>query len=107
MKPKRFNTIVRLVLAVIFYFIVMYSFLGILLLAGGVDKVRTDYAFLASMNILIGLILTGSTLLYFKIVDRGNPFKLGFTFHKKDFAFSTIVCIVSLLTIAIFIWINS
>lgn len=107
MNLKRFNTVVRLVLVVIFYFIVMYCFLGILLLAGGVDKVRTDYAFLAAMNILIGIILTASTLFFYKIVDRGNPFKLGFTFRKKDFGFSLIVCMISLLIIVGFIWIKS
>ena len=107
MKLKRFNTVVRLVLVVIFYFIVMYCFLGTLLLAGGVEKVQTDYAFLAVMNILIGLILPASTLFFYKIVDRGNPFELGFTFRKKDFAFSIIVCLIALLTLAGLLWIKS
>ena len=85
----------------------MYCSLGILLLVGGVEKTRTDYAFPASMNILIGLLLTAGTLLFYKLGDQGNPFKLGFTFRFKDFIFSFFICLISVLIVMIFLAVKS
>jgi hypothetical protein len=48
------------------YFAAMFSFLAIVLACGAVDRLRTDYALLSMMNILVGLVLCSVTRLAYR-----------------------------------------
>lgn len=101
---KRFNPAVRILLAIVFYFVVMFSFLGILALLGQVDRVRTDYGFLASMNILVGITLCASTFVVYRVLDGGKPLQLGFGIKQRDFGFLLAALPSSLVGAAAFTW---
>lgn len=104
MKQPRFNPAVRISLAILIYFAAMFSFLAIVLACGAVDRLRTDYALLSMMNILVGLVLCSATMLAYRWLDRGNPFKLGFGIRKKDFGFILAAVVLSVLGACGFTW---
>ena len=104
MNQKKFNPAVRIMLSIIINFTVMFTILGICLAAGIVDRLRTDYSLLATMNMVVGIVLGGTTLLVYRFLDKGNPFKLGFGIRRKDIGFATVVLVVSAIIAWGFIW---
>ncbi|MED4600269.1 hypothetical protein P9314_06080, partial [Paenibacillus validus] len=84
----RFNPFARISMAIVAYFVSMFAFLGVLAVMDQLERVRTEYAFLASMNVLVGLWLTAAVFAAYKLLDRGRPFRLGFAVRRKDLAFA-------------------
>lgn len=95
---KKFNPTIRIILTIVIYFCVMFTVLGICLAAGIVDRLRTDYGLLAIMNIVAGVVIGGTVLLVYRLLDKRNPLKLGFQIRKKDIGFAfAIIVIFSLI----------
>lgn len=97
MNQKKFNPAIRITLAIVIYFTVMFVVLGICLAAGIVDRLRTDYALLAVMNIVAGVVIGGAVMLVYRLLDRGNPLQFGFQIRKKDIGFAVVIIVISAL----------
>ncbi|MNU82334.1 CAAX amino terminal protease self- immunity [compost metagenome] len=101
--PRRLNSPLRLLAAVAFNFAVMYTFLGTLVWLGVIDRVRTDYSFLAWMNILVGVLLSGGTFLVYRFLDRGSPLAFGFRMNRRDGVFAGVTLLLSVIFAIAFI----
>jgi len=101
---KRFNPPVRITLTIIIYFISMFSCLGIFAAFHTVNRLKTDYGFLAFGNIIVGIVLSGAVFLAYRFFDKGKPLQLGFSFKKKDLVFVLVVIIISIFVAVAFIW---
>ncbi len=98
----RFNPFARISMAIVAYFVSMFAFLGVLAVMDQLERVRTEYAFLASMNVLVGLWLTAAVFAAYKLLDRGRPFRLGFAVRRKDLAFAAAAVTASMTTAIVF-----
>jgi len=102
---KRYNTVTRITLTIVIYFISMFSCLGIFAAFHTVNRLKTDYGFLAFGNIIVGIILSGAVFLAYRFLDRGKPLQLGFRFQKKDIGFALVAIIISTIAAVAFIWV--
>lgn len=73
---QKFNPAIRITLAIVTYFTAMFTVLGICLAAGLVDRLRTDYALLAVMNMVAGLVIGGTVMFVYCLLGRENPFRV-------------------------------
>lgn len=86
------------------YFGVMYTFLGILVWMGVIGRVSDDYGFLASMNIVVGILLSATVMLTYRWKDGGHPLHFGWRLTGKDGRFLLAGLAASAVLAVLFTW---
>ncbi|MEC0241035.1 type II CAAX endopeptidase family protein [Paenibacillus dokdonensis] len=107
-KKRTLNNSLRIFLKIftmlLIYFGVMYTFLGILVWLGVIDRVSEDYGFLASMNIVVGILLSATVMIVYRWKEGGRPLHFGWRLTSRDGAFLMAGLVASTLMAVLFTW---
>lgn len=85
--------------------VLIIAMVGVLIYLNLFDDLKTDFLFAHSMYFTLGVLNTVLLFILIRVVDKKNPWQLGFGLTKKDAIFSLIATALSLLCVLTFIFI--
>lgn len=103
----RQNLWFKIVLSAVFVYVIIFTFMGISLPLGIIDKARSSYGFTMIMEVFLSVIIIFALRYYMKKMDKKSLRDFGVYMARKDLLFILIVLVATLLLCFIFVFVTA